>query len=140
MCHPYVYFDGPTFAAFVREKFPEMFHKAGKKGRRIFVQDNDPVQNSGSVRQALNALKAKQLKIPPRSLDVNPIENLFHSMREKLRQQALKQNITHETFPEFSDCVATLKNFSIAEIDKTIESMNNRLQLIKESNGQRIKY
>ena len=61
-------------------------------------------------------------------------------MREKLRQQALKQNITHETFAEFSDRVTTLKNFSIAEIDKTIESMNNRLQLIKESNGQRIKY
>ena len=141
MCHPYEYFDGPTFAAFVREKFPEMFRKAGKKGRRIFVQDNDPVQNSGSVRRALNALKAKQLKIPPRSPDVNPIENLFHSMREKLRQQALKQNITHETFPEFSDRVTTtLKNFSITEIDKTIKSMNNRLQLIKESNGQRIKY
>ena len=71
MCHPYEYFDGPTFAAFVREKFPEMFRKAGKKGRRIFVQDNDPVQNSGSVRRALNALKAKQLKIPPSSPDVN---------------------------------------------------------------------
>ena len=140
MCHPYKHLDGPTLAAFVREKFPEMFRKAGEKGRRIFVQDNDPVQNSGSVRQALNALKAKQLKIPPRSLDVNPTENLFHSMREKLRQQALKQNITHETFPEFSDCVATLKNFSIAEIDKTIESMNIRLQFIKELNGHRIKY
>ena len=98
------------------------------------------MQNSESVRQALNALKAKQLKIPLRSLDVNPIEHLFHSMREKLRQQALKQNITHETFPEFSDRVTTtLKNFSITKINKTIESMNNRLQLIKELNGQRIK-
>ena len=84
---------------------------------------------------------SKELKIPPHSPDVNPIENLFHSMREKLRQQALKQNITHETFREFSDRVTTsLNNFSIAEIDKTIESMNNRLQLIKQSNGQRIKY
>ena len=25
MYHPYEHFDGPTFAAFVREKFPEMF-------------------------------------------------------------------------------------------------------------------
>ena len=98
------------------------------------------MQNSESVRQALNTLKAKQLKIPPRSPDVNPIKNFFHSMTEKLRQQALKQNITHETFLEFSDCVTTtLKNFSITEINKTIESMNNRLQLIKELNGQRIK-
>ena len=32
MCHPYEHFDGPTFAAFVREKFPEMFPKVGKKG------------------------------------------------------------------------------------------------------------
>ena len=98
------------------------------------------MQNSESVCQALNALKAKQLKIPPRSPDINPIENFFHSMTENLRQQALKQNITHETFPEFSDRVTTtLKNFSITEINKTIESMNNRLQLIKELNGQRIK-
>ena len=98
------------------------------------------MQNSESVRQALNALKAKQLKIPPRSPDINPIENFFHSMTEKLRQQALKQNITHETFPEFSDRVTTtLKNFSITEINKTIESMNNSLQLIKQLNGQRIK-
>ena len=98
------------------------------------------MQNSESVRQALNALKARQLKIPPHSLDVNPIEYLFHSMIEKLRQQALKQNIPHETFPEFSDRVTTtLKNFSITEINKTVKSMNNRLQLIKELNGQRIK-
>ena len=98
------------------------------------------MQNSESVRQALNALKAKQLKIPPRSPDINPIENFFHSMTEKLRQQALKQNITHETFPEFSDRVTTtLKNFSITEINKTVKSMNNRLQLIKELNGKRIK-
>ena len=98
------------------------------------------MQNSESVRQALNALKAKQLKIPPRSLDVNPIEYLFHSMIEKLRQQALKQNIPHETFPEFSDRVTTtLKNFSVTEINKTVKSMNNRLQLIKELNGKRIK-
>ena len=98
------------------------------------------MQNSESVRQALNALKAKQLKIPPRSPDINPTENFFHSMTEKLRQQALKQNITHETFPEFSDRVTTtLKNFSITEINKTVKSMNNRLQLIKELNGKRIK-
>ena len=98
------------------------------------------MQNSESVRQALNTLKAKQLKIPPRSADVNPIENFFHSMTEKPRQRGLKQNITHETFPEFSDRVTTtLKNFSITEINKTIESMNNSLQLIKELNGQRIK-
>ena len=32
MCHPYEHFDGPTFAAFVREKFSEMFRKVGKKG------------------------------------------------------------------------------------------------------------
>ena len=111
MCHPYEHFDAPTFAAFVREKFSEMFRKVGKKGWHIFVQDNDPMQNSESVRQALNALKAKQLKIPPRSPDINPIENFFHSMTEKLRQQALKQNITHETFPEFSDYDNNFKEF-----------------------------
>ena len=58
MCHLYEHFDGPTFAAFVMDKFPEMFCKAGEKSSRMFVQDNDPVQNSGSVCLALNALIA----------------------------------------------------------------------------------
>ena len=63
-------------------------------------------------------LNSVATEIPPHSLDINPIENLFHSMREKLRQQALQQNITHKTFPEFSDRVkTTLNNLSIAEID-----------------------
>ena len=107
MCHSYEHFHRPTFASFVRNKFPQMFHKEGKKWWRLFVQDNDPVQNCASVHQALNTLKGKQLRIPPRSPHINTIENLSHSIRGELRQQALQQNITHETFGEFSERVTT---------------------------------
>lgn len=83
----------------------------GKKGGHLFVQDNDPVQNCASVRQALNTLKAKQLRVPPCSPHINTIENSSHSMREELRQQALPKNITRETFGEFSKRVTTSKQF-----------------------------
>lgn len=89
-------------------KIASCFIKRGKKVRHLFVQDNDPVQNCASVRQALNTLKAKQLRIPPCSPHINTIEN---SMREELRQQALQKNITHETFGEFSKRVTTSKQF-----------------------------
>ena len=51
------------------------------------------------------------------------------------------QQITHETFAEYSERVSTtLNNFSIAEIDKTTESINKRSKLIKASNVERSKY
>ena len=48
---------------------------------------------------------------------------------------------THETFAEYPARVTTtLNNFPIAEINKTIVSINKRLQLIKASKGERSKY
>ena len=41
------------------------------------------------------------IQIPPRSPDLNPIENFFHLVRCKLKSDALALNITKETLQEF---------------------------------------
>ena len=133
--------DGPFFASFVSSRFKILFAKASKRASNLFVQDNCPVQNSNIVKETLKENQIEQLKIPARSPDLNPIENLFHRVKNKLRLDALNDNITCETFDEFTARVKrTMYNFAVAEIDKCIESMNHRLDLVIRSKGERIKY
>ena len=69
--------------------------------------------------------------IPPRSPDINPIENFFHLLQIELTKQALERKIRHETFTEFSSRVKdTMSNFSASTIDKVINSMDKRISLI----------
>ena len=37
------------------------------------------------------------LRSPPRSPDINPIENMFHLIRRQLTEDALQHNIIKET-------------------------------------------
>ena len=43
--------------------------------------------------------------IPARSPDLNPIENLFHIVRKKIKAEILEKNITHQSWDEFVDRV-----------------------------------
>ena len=140
-CFEYDHLDGAVFASFVKERFPRMFKSSGKLPSRMFVQDNAPNQNSARVRGALRRVKAKQLKIPPRSGDINPIENLFKRVKEELHKQAIDRNIEKETFQQFKvRVIDTLFQFPIHEINNTIGSMHKRLNMIIESKGDRTKY
>ena len=120
--------DGPFYASFVNSRL--ILKYCSQKQANVH-RDNCPVQNSNVVKETLKENKIEQLKIPARSPDLNPIENLFHRVKNKLRLDALNDNITCETFDEFTARVTrTMYNFSVAEIDKCIESMNHRLDLV----------
>ena len=93
------------------------------------------------MKRALRKLKAELLSIPPRSPDLNPIENLFHSVRCDLSQQALSQNITRKSYDEFqSRVITTFLDWPSESIDKIIDSMNGRIDLIIKNKGNRTKY
>ena len=62
--------------------------------------DNGASQNSALAKNTMN---------PTRSRDLNPIENLFHVIRKCMRQEAIKKNIVHETWPQF---VTRVRNYS----------------------------
>jgi hypothetical protein len=93
------------------------------------------------ARAVFNELGYECFKIPPRSPDLNPIENLFHLVKKKLNDEAIERKILFENYQDFQDRVIdTLKNFDITIINNIISSMNKRIQNIIERKGQRLKY
>ena len=118
-----------------------MFALANKDGSRLFIQDGDPSQNSKAARDALVEVNATLLPIPPRSPDLNPIENVFKLVGDKLRTDAVKYNISKETLQQFqARLIATIRSIPLETIDKTIESMVNRLSIILKDYGHKTGY
>ena len=141
ICERYETMNGNFFASFIDKNFNTMFSYSDKGLSRMWLQDGDPSQNSRAARDAMVRCQSELLKIPPRSPDLNPIENIFHIVSRKLEKDALQQEITHESYEEFCDRVQeTINSISWESIDKTIRSMNGRVAEIIRSNGERLKY
>ena len=129
------------FPSFVREHFASMFKKSANPRRKLFLQVGDPSQNSVKARSAWDKVGARKFTIPERIPDLNPIENIFHIVKRRFRQDALDQQITREGFAAFSARVkTTLETIPINVVDRTILSMGKRINEIIKRKGQRIKY
>ena len=103
--------------------------------------DNDPSQRSKLATDALKDVGAELLEIPPRSPDLNPIENVFNNVKSKLVKEALQGKIEKESFDEFSIRVfQTLFNYDSSAIDCTVATMHDRLNIITKNGGYRTKY
>ena len=66
-----------------------------------FLQDGDPSQNSARACEIYDNLGATVFKIPPRSPDLNLIENAFYLVDLALHADTKRKNITQETFNSF---------------------------------------
>ncbi|KAJ8050580.1 Transposable element Tc1 transposase [Holothuria leucospilota] len=140
-CEPYQEMNGAYFSDFVRRKFEAMFSLANKNGSRLFIQDGDPSQNSKPARDAMAEVNAELLQIPPRSPDLNPVENIFKLVGDKLRADALKFEIRKESFQSFqARVIATIRSIPIETIDKTIDSMDHRISLLLTNGGKKTRY
>ena len=135
--------DGQFFAQFIRTHFNIAFARSGPKrhGKRLFIMDNDPSQRSKVAKRALRDIEAELQEIPPRSPDVNVIESIFHLLRMDLEEEAVSENITCEPFEQFRDCISkSLERLPRDIIDRTIESLNDRIDAVISSKGSRTKY
>ena len=81
------------------------------------------------------------MKIPPRSPDINPIENIFHLVKNKLDDEAIEKNIVSESMDEFEARVKqTLFQLPVSLVNNIIESMGKRMRKIIKAKGNRLKY
>ena len=69
---------GKTLVPFVQTVYP---------GGHKFMQDNDPKHVSGHSQSWMKANKINWWKTPPESPDLNPIENLWHELKEYIRRE-----------------------------------------------------
>ena len=133
--------ESESVANFEREHFEKTFERSVNPTGKLFLQDGDPSQNSKKAKAPLDAVGARLFSIPPRSPVMNPIENVFNYIKDKLRQQALEQNITFENIEEFSARVKhTLENMPIWYIHKTISSMDNKISMVIKAGRKRIRH
>ena len=140
-CEPYDKMNGEYFKNYISRKFPKLFKLADKSPSRLWIQDGDPCQNSYAAKGAYNECGSNLLSIPARSLNINPIENLFNLVRRELDRQAISQNITQETYEDFSSRVCkTFESFPSECIDKIIQSMDKCMSMIIRDRELNIRY
>ena len=77
ICKTYEKLDGHYFASFIDKHFEGMFAVADNSALRLWVQDGDPSQNSAMAHAAMVHANCQLLKIPRRSPDLNPKENIL---------------------------------------------------------------
>ena len=133
--------NGEKFSDFVQERFPETFEASANPRGKLFLQDGDPAQNSRKARDAMADVGTRKFSIPARSPDLDPIENVFNNVKEHLHTDAFQKSIQRESYAQFCDRVKeSLLSYSTDVIDKTIESMVKRIDMVIKRKGQRTKY
>ena len=74
---------GTAFVPFVNHVYPD--------GHRLY-QDNDPKHTSRSTQAYMEQHNINWWKSPPESPDINPIENLWHDMKDFLNTKVRPRN------------------------------------------------
>ena len=140
LAHQYQKLNGASFAEFVRDNFANLFQKCGKM-TSTWLQDGDPSQNSAKSQKAQAEVGADLFRIPPRSPEFNPIENVFAFVKKELRENAIRDHIEKESFEEFASRVKkTLYSSDIEKINNIIGSYGKRLSQVILRKGGKIDY
>ena len=106
----------------------------------LFLQDGDPSKNCHMSREVMENVGCRLFKIPARSPELNLIENVFHLIGKKLKEDAVSRNLTKKTFRQFwKRIIHIVLVFTTDVIDKTIESMQRDIDNVVKCQGQRNK-
>ena len=103
--------------------------KSNNSKDKHFLQDGNSSQNSRKANDAMYKVGAKKFSIPARSPDINLTGNVFNYVRTELYEESFNKNIPFANFEE-----------QVENINKNIDSMDNRLSMVVKKRGKQIKY
>ena len=96
-----------------------------------FMQDNDPKHSSNRVKSWLESKNVNWWKTPAESPDLNPIENMWHEMKEYLRREVKPTNKEELV----SGILKFWENFDTAKCKKYINHLRKVMPKVIEMNG-----
>ena len=111
-----------TLLPFIQSHFPES-HK--------FQQDNDPKHTSHHARGWMEEHGVTWWKTPPESPDLNPIENVWHELKEYIRRE-VKPKVKQELIDGIR---AFWRTVDIPKCNKYINHLYKVIPKVIELNG-----
>ena len=106
-----------------------------KNKKYIYQQDNALYHASFKMLSFFSKNKIEVMYWPPCSPDINPVENIWNLVKNKVRQK--HYNNKEEMINEVTEI---LLNFPIEQINKLIDSMDNRIEALYNNNFGTIDY
>lgn len=125
----YVYID------ILKKNLQASADKMGMFNNFYFQQDNDPKHTARTVKTWLSSNVPDQLKTPPQSPDMNPIENLWSELERKIRKHTISNKDGLKTALQ-----TEWNKISIETTKKLVGSMQNRLMEVIKAKGDSTKY
>ncbi len=104
-------------------------------GNYIFQQDNDPKHTSKLIQNYLRNKKIQVMEWPPYSPDLNPIENLWSILNDRLidRNPSNKSELFNQIQEGWNDIPLKI-------LHNLVKSMRDRCQAVIDANGYPTRY
>ena len=103
----------------------------------VFQQDNDPKHTSRLAKDWFNQNRVNLMDWPPQSPDMNPIEHLWHALKQRLQTYPEPPKGIHELWERTQD--EWLK-IPVETCQNLISSMPSRIQALLKAKGEYTKY
>ena len=103
----------------------------------IFMQDNDPKHKSKMVMEFIKQQKYELMNWPSQSPDLNPIENLWKTLKSRLGMYEVLPSSMYELWERVKKEWLTI---SVDDCRALISSMPRRIQAVLHAKGKQTKY
>lgn len=119
----------------LRDNLKSSARKLGLENSFHFQQDNDPKHTAHLTREFLLYHTPHQLKTPPQSPDMNPIENLWSILEVAVRKHKISNK------DDMKEVLQTAWSEICPKVTTTlVDSMPRRLQAVIDAKGMHTKY